>query len=75
MGYVEGVPQTKLKILEYGIYVRQDADAISFINSFSDRKKMCGNDWEVGETCVSPGDISFNVVGSKQFEVSNDSKI
>ncbi|MEP7163236.1 MAG: hypothetical protein ABI741_01005 [Ferruginibacter sp.] len=44
MGYVEGVAQTKLKILEYGIYVRQDEDAISFINSFSDRKKLCSKD-------------------------------
>ena len=44
MGYKEGVPQTKLKILEYGIYLRQDQDAINFINSFSDRKKICPND-------------------------------
>lgn len=44
MGYKEGVPQTALRILEYGIYVRQDADAIGFINSFSDRKKLCVND-------------------------------
>jgi hypothetical protein len=42
--YVEGVPQTKLKIISYGIYVRQDQDAINFINSFSDREKLCPND-------------------------------
>jgi uncharacterized protein YaaQ len=44
MGYVEGVPQTKLKILQYGIYVRQDQDAVNFINSFSDKKKLCPGD-------------------------------
>lgn len=44
VGYKEGVPLTKLKILSYGIYVRQDADAILFINSFSSRKKICPND-------------------------------
>lgn len=43
-GYKEGVPVTKLKLLSYGIYVRQDADAIMFINSFSNRKKICPND-------------------------------
>lgn len=43
-GYKEGVAQTALKILEYGIYVRQDDDAISFINSFSDRKNLCKQD-------------------------------
>jgi hypothetical protein len=44
MGYVDGVPQTKLKIGEFGIHVRQDADAINFVNSFSDRRKLCPND-------------------------------
>lgn len=44
MGYKEGVPQTALKVLEYGVYVRQDADAINFINSFSDRKNLCKQD-------------------------------
>jgi len=44
VGYVEGVAQTKLVIIEYGIYVRQDQDAINFVNSFSDRKKLCPND-------------------------------
>ena len=44
MGYVEGVPQTKLAIQSYGIYVRQDQDAINYIKSFSDRKKICPND-------------------------------
>lgn len=43
-GYVEGVPVTRLVILSYGIYVRQDQDAINYINSFSDRKKICPND-------------------------------
>ena len=44
MGYKEGVPQTALKITEYGVYVRQDQDAINFVSSFSDRKKLCPND-------------------------------
>lgn len=44
MGYKEGVPQTKLRILEFNVNVRHDADAISFINSFSDRKKLCTGD-------------------------------
>ena len=44
MGYVEGIPQTKLKILSYGIYVRQDQDAIDYVNSFSDRKRLCPNE-------------------------------
>ncbi len=44
IGYKEGVQQTALRILEYGINVRQDADAINFISSFSDRKKLCAND-------------------------------
>lgn len=44
IGYVEGVPVTRLAILSYGIYVRQDQDAINYINSFSDRKKICPND-------------------------------
>jgi hypothetical protein len=44
MGYKEGVAQTALKITEYGIYVRQDQDAINFVSSFSDRKKLCPND-------------------------------
>lgn len=44
MGYVEGVPQTKLKILQYGVYVSQDSDSISYVSSFSDRKKLCRND-------------------------------
>jgi hypothetical protein len=43
-GYKEGVPQTKLRILEFNIRVRQDADAINYVNSFSDRKKMCPGD-------------------------------
>lgn len=43
-GYAEGVPVTKLAIISYGIYVRQDQDVINYINSFSDRKKICPND-------------------------------
>jgi len=44
MGYVEGVPVTRLAIISYGIYVRQDQDVINYINSFSDRRKICPND-------------------------------
>lgn len=44
MGYVEGVPVTRLAILSYGIYVRQDQDVINYINSFSDWRKICPND-------------------------------
>jgi hypothetical protein len=44
MGYIEGVPVTRLAILSYGIYVRQDQDVINYINSFSNRKKICPND-------------------------------
>lgn len=43
-GYKEGVAQTKLRILEFEVRVRHDEDAINYINSFSDRKKMCQND-------------------------------
>ncbi|MFM9910284.1 MAG: hypothetical protein ACKVOW_13095 [Chitinophagaceae bacterium] len=43
-GYREGVAQTQLKILEYGIYVRQDQDAINYVNSFSDRNNLCKQD-------------------------------
>lgn len=43
-GYKEGVPQKALRIYEFFVNVRQDNDAISFINSFSDRKKLCPND-------------------------------
>jgi hypothetical protein len=44
MGYKEGVAQTKLKLTDIQIRVRQDENAIAFINSFSDRKKLCPND-------------------------------
>ncbi|MBK7307018.1 MAG: hypothetical protein IPO01_04445 [Chitinophagaceae bacterium] len=44
MGYKEGVAQTALKIVEYGVHVRQDAAAIDFINSFSNRKNLCKQD-------------------------------
>jgi hypothetical protein len=43
-GYKDGVAQTKLKLLNLDVTVRQDQDAINFINSFSDRKKLCPND-------------------------------
>jgi len=43
-GYVDGVAQSKLKLVNLDISVRQDQDAINFINSFSDRKKLCPND-------------------------------
>ncbi len=44
VGYVEGVAQTKWKLTEFRVGVRQDQDAIDYINSFSDRKKLCPND-------------------------------
>ena len=44
VGYVEGVPQTKLTLVTLDISVRQDQDAINFINSYTDRKKLCPND-------------------------------
>ena len=44
MGYKEGVAQTALKIVEYGVFVRQDAQAIDLINSFINRKNLCKND-------------------------------
>jgi hypothetical protein len=43
-GYMEGVPVTRLAIISYGIYVRQDQDVINYINSFTDRKKLCPGD-------------------------------
>jgi hypothetical protein len=43
-GYIEGVPQKKWKLNELRVGVRQDRDAIDFINSFRDRKKLCPND-------------------------------
>lgn len=43
-GYKEGVMQTKLKLTNIQISVRQDDNAIAFINSYSDRKKLCPND-------------------------------
>ena len=43
-GYKDGVPQMKLKLLTLDVTVRQDQDAINFINSFSDRKKLCPAD-------------------------------
>lgn len=43
-GYKDGVAQTKLKLVNIDVSVRQDQDAVNFINSFSDRKKLCPND-------------------------------
>ena len=43
-GYIDGVPQEKLKLYRFDLAVRQDQDAINFINSFSDRKKLCPKD-------------------------------
>jgi hypothetical protein len=43
VGYHEGRPILKLAIVEYGIYVRQDNQVISYINSF-DRRKLCPGD-------------------------------
>ncbi len=42
-GYKEGVPIVKLKLINLDITVRQDQDAVSYINSFSDRSKLCSN--------------------------------
>ncbi|MFN8305812.1 MAG: hypothetical protein U0T79_03475 [Ferruginibacter sp.] len=44
MGYKEGVPVTRLAIISYGIYVRQDQDTYDYINSFSSRAKICPQD-------------------------------
>jgi hypothetical protein len=44
MGYKEGIAQTALKIVEYGVHVRQDEAAIDFINSFSNRNNLCKQD-------------------------------
>ncbi|MBK8608555.1 MAG: hypothetical protein IPL84_00990 [Chitinophagaceae bacterium] len=43
-GYKDGVPQEKIKLYNLDLGVRQDQDAINFINSFSDRKKLCPKD-------------------------------
>ncbi|MBK8507070.1 MAG: hypothetical protein IPL46_35790 [Saprospiraceae bacterium] len=43
-GYKDGVPQMKLKLTTLDITVRQDRDAISFFQSFSNPKKLCPND-------------------------------
>lgn len=40
-GYIEGKPITRLVILSYGIYVRQDQDVMNYINSFSEPQKIC----------------------------------
>jgi hypothetical protein len=44
MGYQDGVPQQGLKLFEYGINVRQDDDAVAYVQSFGNRKKLCPND-------------------------------
>ena len=43
-GYKEGVAQTKLKLTNLQIMVRQDEHAINFISSYSDRSKLCPGD-------------------------------
>ncbi len=43
-GYKDGVPVTPFRILEFNVNVRQDDDAINFVNSFSNRSKMCPGD-------------------------------
>jgi len=44
LGYVEGKMKTGLRIGEFQVYVRHDSDAIAYINSFSDRNKICKSD-------------------------------
>jgi hypothetical protein len=44
VGYVEGRPQLKWKLSNVSLGVRKDDDAVNFIKSFSDRKKLCPND-------------------------------
>ncbi|MBL0177064.1 MAG: hypothetical protein IPP94_17715 [Ignavibacteria bacterium] len=43
-GYVEGKPVLKWKLTNLSLGVRKDQDALNFLNSFSDRKKLCPND-------------------------------
>ncbi len=44
VGYVEGVAKTALRITQIDITVRTDDDAKAFLDSFSDRKKLCPKD-------------------------------
>lgn len=44
VGYKEGVPQKALRIFRIEIRVRDDQDAMDFLNSFSNPSKLCPND-------------------------------
>lgn len=43
-GYINGVPQTRWKISNLDITVRQDEDAVQYLKSFSDKSKLCTNE-------------------------------
>lgn len=43
-GYKDGVAQKGWKITKLEVVVRQDDDALNYVNSFSDKKKLCPND-------------------------------
>lgn len=43
-GYIDGVPKQKMKLSDLQVKVRKAQDAINFINSFSDIKKLCPKD-------------------------------
>ncbi|MBC8042664.1 MAG: hypothetical protein IAF08_04390 [Rhizobacter sp.] len=43
-GYVEGQPVTKWKIGRIVVGMRFDDDAVKYLSSFSDKKKLCPND-------------------------------
>jgi hypothetical protein len=43
VGYINGVAQTKWKISNLDITVRQDEDAEQYLNSFADKSKLCNN--------------------------------
>ena len=43
-GYKEGVPLQKVKLVRLDVSVRQDPDAVNFLNSFSNKSKLCPND-------------------------------
>lgn len=44
LGYKEGIPQKAWRIIRMEIRTRDDDDAVNFINSFSDPRKLCPND-------------------------------
>ena len=43
-GNKEGVPLQKVKLVRLDVSVRQDPDAVNFLNSFSNKSKLCPND-------------------------------